>query len=102
VGLLRLLNNPAVMQEEVLDTARCWAVWQRLLEDERFRFTWAEPSGLDAVFERFTTGRAFSPRLWTDAYLAAYAQAAGFTLATFDKSFRSFSGLTCDVLEHRP
>lgn len=67
MGLLRLLNNPAVMQEDVLDTASCWALWRRLLEDERFRFAPDEPPDLDAAFERFTIGRAFSPRLWTDA-----------------------------------
>jgi len=99
MGLLRLLNNPAVMEEDVLDTADCWALWRRLLEDERFRFVAEEPPGLDAAFERFTSGRAFSPRLWTDAYLAAYAHAAGLTLVTLDHGFRAFPGLACDVLE---
>jgi toxin-antitoxin system PIN domain toxin len=102
VGLLRLLNNPAVMQEEVLDTASCWAVWHRLLEDERFRFVLEEPAGLDASFEGFTAGQAFSPRLWTDAYLAAHAHAARFALVTFDKGFRGFPGLNCNVLEPLP
>ena len=98
VGLLRLLNNPAVMGEDVFEAAACWSLWRRLLEDERFRFASDEPPGLDAAFERFTIGRAFSPRVWTDAYLAAYAHVAGLTLVTFDKGFRGFSGLTCDVL----
>lgn len=59
IGLLRLLNNPAVMGEEAL------------------------PSGLDESFERYTQGRAFSPRLWSDAYLAAYASTGGHTLVTY-------------------
>jgi toxin-antitoxin system PIN domain toxin len=101
LGLLRLLNNPAVMGDEALDTAGCWSLWQRLLEDERFRFTREEPAGLDVAFEHFTTGRAFSPRLWTDAYFAAYAHTARLTLVTFDKGFRGLPGLTCDVLEPR-
>lgn len=99
VGLLRLLNNPVVMGEDVLDTAGCWSVWRRLLEDERFQFLPQEPAGLDAEFERLTAGRRFSPRLWTDAYLAAYARKAGLTLVTLDHGFRSFPGLTCQVLE---
>ncbi len=98
VGLLRLLNNPAVMGEEALDTAGCWSVWRRLLEDERFRFMPNEPTGLDVVFERFTVGRAFGPRLWTDAYLGAFAHAARLTLVTFDTGFRGFPGLSCNVL----
>lgn len=98
-GLLRLLNNPTVMQEEVLDTAACWALWHRLLADERIRFAPTEPRDLDAAFERFTTGRAFTPRLWTDAYLAAYAHAAGLRLVTFDRGFRGFPDLACEVLD---
>jgi predicted nucleic acid-binding protein len=102
MGLLRLLNNPAVMQEDVLDTASCWAIWYHLLEDERFRFVPYEPVGLEAAFERFTTARPFTPHLWTDAYFAAYAHTAGLTLVTLDRGFRSFYGLACDVLEPPP
>lgn len=98
MGLLRLLNNPAVMQEDALDTPGCWALWRRLLDDERFRFAHDEPPAIDVAFERFTSGRAFSPRLWTDAYLAAYAHAAQLTLVTLDHGFRSFPGLACEVL----
>jgi len=98
-GLLRLLNNPAVMKEDVLDADACWTLWHRLLEDDRIRFAADEPSGLDADFEHFTGGQVFTPRLWTDAYLAAFARAAGLTIVTFDHGFRRFSGLACTVLE---
>jgi hypothetical protein len=86
------------MHEEAFDTDGCWALWRRLLEDERIRFATFEPPGLDAIFEEYTSKRAFTPRLWTDAYLAAYARAAGLTLVTFDSGFSSFGGLTCQVL----
>jgi len=48
-GLLQLLNNPAVMREDVLDTTACWELWHRLLKDERVRFTPTEPPGLHAA-----------------------------------------------------
>lgn len=99
MGLMRLLNTPAVMGDEAHSADDCWALWRRLLEDERFHFTTVEPAGLDAFFERFTAGRAFSPRLWTDAYLAAYAQSAQATIVTFDRGFRGFAGLACKVLQ---
>ena len=99
MGLLRLLNNPSVMQEEALTADACWDIWRRMLEDERIQFTVLEPPDLDAAFERFVSGRVFSPRLWTDAYLAAFADAGGMTLATFDRGFRNFPGLTCEVLD---
>ena len=98
-GLLRLLNNPAVMREEALDTVGCWEFWHRMLQDERIIFSPDEPAGLDAAFEQFTTGRAFTPRLWSDAYLAAYAHAGGMTMVTLDQGFHSFLGLACEVLE---
>ena len=98
-GFLRLLNNPAVMREEALDAAACWELWHRLLEDERIRFSPDEPTGLDAAFQRFTQGHTFTPRLWTDAYLAAFAHVGGLTLVSLDRDFRRFSGLDCEVLE---
>ncbi len=98
MGLLHLLNNPAVMREDVLETAACWALWHQFLEDERLQFTPTEPFGLDAAFVRFTIGRAFTPKLWTDAYLAAYAQASDLVLVTFDQDFRQFDGLASQVL----
>jgi uncharacterized protein len=98
MGPLRLLNNPAVMHNDVLDVADCWSLWRRLLDDERFQLMAEEPAGLDAAFEQFTVGRTFSPRLWTDAYLAAFAYVARFALVTFDKGFRGFPGLACEVL----
>ena len=67
--------------------------------DERMRFSVVEPADLDTAFEQFTIGRAFTPRLWTDAYLAAYAHAGGMTMVTLDQGFRSFPGLACEVLE---
>lgn len=97
-GLLRLLNNPSVMKEETLDTDDCWLLWHRLLDDDRVLFLPAEPVGLDAIFESFTSGHRFSPRLWTDAYLAAYAYASGLTIVTFDSGFSKFTGLRCEVL----
>jgi toxin-antitoxin system PIN domain toxin len=97
-GLMRLLNNPAVMQDEVLDTTRCWAVWRGFLQDERVQFALTEPPGLDEAFERFTRDHPFSPKLWTDAYLAAYAVTAQLQLATFDAGFRDFPGVEIETL----
>lgn len=97
-GLLRLLNNPASMAQDVFTTKECWRLWRKLLSDERIRFTPSEPAGLDPLFERYTIGRNYTPKLWMDAYLAAYAKAAGFCLATFDKGFRQFPDLNYQIL----
>ncbi len=98
LGVLRLLNNPAVMKEDVLDTDACWAIWSQLLSDDRFRFVPTEPPGLDGAFAQFTAGTAYTPRLWTDAYLAAYALASDRVLVTFDNDFGRFPGLRHKIL----
>jgi hypothetical protein len=50
--------------------------------------------------ERWWTQHALrptaSPKLWMDAYLAAFARAAGYTLVTTDAAFRQFEGV--DIL----
>jgi predicted nucleic acid-binding protein len=41
---------------------------------------------------------AESRKLWTDAYLAAFARAGGIGLATFDRGFRRHDGLDLILL----
>ena len=38
------------------------------------------------------------PNLWTDAYLCAFAHAAGLTLVTFDKTIPTKEEVTCLLL----
>ena len=40
----------------------------------------------------------YSPKLWQDAYLAAFAVAAGLSLVTFDQGFRKFRRLQSIIL----
>jgi uncharacterized protein len=98
IGLLRLLNSPAVMQDDVLDTVGSWEVWYRLLGHASFHFVSTEPTGLDTVFARFTGSQRFTPYLWTDAYLAAYACATRLTLVTLDRGCERFPGLQYEIL----
>ena len=98
LGLFRLLTNPAILREEAVRADACWRLWQRLLSDDRVRFIITEPEGIDAAFKGFTERRAFTPKLWTDAYLAAFARAAGLSVVTFDAAFRQFTGVQVEVL----
>ena len=97
LGLLRLLNNPVVMKEHALSTIECWRVYDTLMTDERFVFR-PEPAGLERALQKLTRPHSFAPKLWQDAYLAAFAIAGGLQLVTFDQGFRSFVGLDCRVL----
>ena len=87
IALLRLLTTPQVMGEDVLSQGRAWAAYNRWFEDGRAGFH-PEPdaAGLDRLFHRFSVGPHSSPKLWSDAYLAAFATLASLTLVTFDRA----------------
>ncbi|HTR94352.1 MAG TPA: TA system VapC family ribonuclease toxin [Trebonia sp.] len=83
MSLLRLLSNPAVMGSDAVDRSQAWRTFDQLWADERV--LWAdEPDGLDAVWRAISARDDKSHKLWTDDYLAAFAQAGDFTLATLD------------------
>ena len=92
LGLLRLLNNPSIMLGEPLDAGAAWHVYDRMMSDERFIFC-AEPHTLEDNLRRMIPRRLASPRLWQDAYLAAFAIAAGIQFVSFDRGFRQFGNL---------
>lgn len=97
LGLLRLLSNPAVMLSSACTTEQAWQVYDTLMSDDRFIYQ-GEPAGLEATLRELTRGFPFSPKLWQDACLAAFAIAAGLRLVTFDGGFSKFKGLECVTL----
>jgi len=96
--LLRLLNNPTVMRGEAQTAIECWDGWRRIALDTLIQPLVFEPSGLDEILGSLMESQAHSPYLWTDAYLAAFAIAGGYTLVTFDRGFEQFEGLRVEVL----
>ena len=97
LGLLRLLTNPAAMRDSVCTTDEAWRVHDILMSDERFVFR-DESLGLQAKLREFTRGFPFSPKLWQEAYMAAFAATAGLGLITFDQGFDKFAGLKAEML----
>ena len=88
LALLRLLTNVSIMGRDVKTMSSAWEIYDDCANDERIAFL-AEPDGLDSRLRMFSRSRYASPRLWADAYLAAFASAAGLRLVTFDRAFRS-------------
>lgn len=70
------------------------------MEDERFSFT-PEPLGLEHLWRRLTTIESYSPKVWTDRYLAAFALADSLTLVTFDKAAAHIPDLSASVLSQK-
>jgi len=97
LGLLRLLTTKVVLGQDVKTMPAAWEIYDQCCADERIAFL-AEPPGLDSRLRTFASSREASPKLWADAYLAAFASVAGLRLVTFDKAFRS-KPVDCLVLE---
>lgn len=97
LALLRLLTNANVMLEAVCNLKQSWKIYDSLMGDERFDF-YAEPMELEQHFRRYTASGRVSPKLWQDAYLAAFARATKLRLVSFDGGFQQFEGLHLTLL----
>ena len=98
---LRLLTTRSVLAPygfEPLTNRRAWAAFDALFGDDRISFRRDEPERLDSFWREYSSRASASPRVWMDAYLAAFARAAGCTLVTLDAGFRQFAGLDVVVL----
>lgn len=84
MSVLRLLTTAAVMDGKPLNMDQAWQSFDILFVDHRVVLM-TEPPGLEERFRAIAAGRAASPRLWADAWLLAFAEAAGGTVVTFDR-----------------
>jgi predicted nucleic acid-binding protein len=57
-----------------------------------------EPRGTEVLWKKLGATTKASPKLWMDAYLAAFAVAGEFSLVTTDKGFKQFKGLDVVIL----
>ncbi|WP_337867183.1 TA system VapC family ribonuclease toxin [Meiothermus sp.] len=96
LGLLRLLTNSVAMGNKPLEVKEAWSVYWKMRLESGVRLL-EEPQGLDNVL-RTLVQNGITPRLWMDAYLAAFAIAGGCQLITFDQDFRRFDGLSYVLL----
>ena len=49
-----------------------------------------EPPGTFAIWQRLASRDTASPKVWMDAYLAAFAIGGGLRMVTLDQDFRNF------------
>lgn len=88
IAVLGLLTTRAVMDEDVETMRSAWKLWDRVTSDERIAFV-AEPDGMERQFRKLSQLPSSSPKVWADAYLLGFAEAAGLKLVTFDRALRS-------------
>ena len=94
---LRLASNPALFGDEALTLSEAWECYDRLTEDTRFEFG-LEPVGLEHYWRRMTMTDSYSPKVWTDRYLAAFAITAGLCVVSFDGGFAALADVQSVVL----
>jgi toxin-antitoxin system PIN domain toxin len=101
---LRLLTNSTVLGaygNPPLTNRQAWSAYEALLKDDRIAFRVDEPPGLEPLWKELGVRAMASPKLWMDAYLAAFALAGQYRMVTTDAAFRQFRGLDLLVLEQR-
>jgi toxin-antitoxin system PIN domain toxin len=86
MGLLRHLTNPAIVGPDARSRRNAWDIVLALQADPRVRFL-QEPAGLAPLWMTYSKRDDRSHLLWTDDYLAAFAQAGQLELVTLDRRF---------------
>ncbi len=97
MGLLRLLTNQAAMDGAPLTLPEAWKLYGQLMGTPSLSFIQETESFL-GHWVHFCTPYGASPKILTDAYLAALAVSSGLTLVSFDRDFANFSRLTLELL----
>ena len=98
---LRLLTNASILGpygNPPLTNRQAWKAYEALLADDRIVLRAEEPAGLESRWKQFAVRDTASPKIWMDAYLAAFALAAGYRMVTTDAAFKQFRGLDLELL----
>jgi len=96
-GFLRLATDANIVGKRAVTLPRAWRMYDDYLSDARVAFA-AEPDSIETHWRAWTQRRSRSPKIWNDAYLAAFARAAQLQVVTFDKGFAQFKDLNCLIL----
>ncbi|SEG42764.1 hypothetical protein SAMN05421819_2877 [Bryocella elongata] len=85
LSLLRLLTTSQVMGDDVMTQRSAWLSFDFLMLDPRIELH-PEPEGLSIAFRNQSNRNEVSPKRWADDYLAAFANAGGLQLVTYDRA----------------
>ena len=99
LGLVRLLCEPKVMAGARLSVSRAMDVYEHFANLPEVGFM-DEPPACGGLFAASTRAPGRSPRLWTDLYLASFAEAGHLRVVTFDRDFERLG--QCTVLRLTP
>lgn len=98
LGMLRVLSTRHTLESLPLSVADAWNAYQAWRNDKAVGFL-QQPLTCEGSLGTFVRAGLVTNRLWSDAYLAAFAKSAGLRLVTFDRDFLRFPGLDLLLLE---
>lgn len=90
--------TPGAYGSPPLTNREAWAAYAAFLDDDRIVLAGAEPDGLEAQWRAFAVRQSPAPKVWMDAYLAAFALTGGFELVTTDTAFTQYGGIELRLL----
>lgn len=86
--VLRLLTTEKIMGPDTKSMSEAWILWDRVSVDDRISFL-PEPDEIEKEFRSLSRLSSWSPKVWADAYLLAFASVAGLKLVSFDQALKS-------------
>jgi toxin-antitoxin system PIN domain toxin len=95
-AFLRLITTTAVTVpygNRPLTNAEAWSAYEAFIADDRIAFENHEPDGIEWIWREYASRHTASPKLWMDAYLAAFARAGQHALVTTDAAYQQFKDL---------
>jgi toxin-antitoxin system PIN domain toxin len=101
-SFLRLVSTPAILRAygvESLTNDDALRIYEGIIANPAVEFR-DEPEGIAKFWPAYGKLGTASPKVWMDAYLAAFAIAGGLTIVTLDRDFMTFvhAGLNLLVL----
>lgn len=101
-SFLRLITTPQLLRQydaRHMTNRAALAVLQMLLARPQIAET-EEPPGAAALWQRLGARDTASPKVWMDAYLAAFAITANLRFVTLDRDFETYAahGLRLELL----
>jgi toxin-antitoxin system PIN domain toxin len=102
-SFLRLLGTEALMRPyglPPLTNAEAWGIYLGFRSDSRIGYV-DEPKGIDELWKRLAVRKTASPKLWMDAYLAAFAVRGNYVCVTTDDAFKKFRNLNAVILSRK-
>ena len=94
LGFLRLMTNAKAMADKPFGHQEAWEIYGTYRGLPEVRFLHEGPD-IETRFRDLD----FPQRMWTDAYLAAFALTAGCRIVSFDRDFSRFNDLELLLLE---